>query len=134
VAFQEPGSAAHPPVAVPPSPLLEQLWQWILELYRRTDRDWYMGLPLYPIFVEAGLPRPVMHLDAAVGGGPEWVGYEYMASLVRTLVPRFVEAGVATAEQIDIDTFTDRLRADIVSRQGVATTWSFVTAWTQKPL
>ena len=134
VAFQEPGNAAHPPVSVPASPLLEHIWSWILELYRRTGRDWYMGLRLYPIFVEAGLPGPMMHLDAAVGGGLDWVGYEYMASLIQTLLPRLVEAGIATAEEIDINTLADRLRAEIAGRQGVATTWSFITAWTRKPL
>jgi ubiquinone/menaquinone biosynthesis C-methylase UbiE len=133
VAFQEPGNAAHYPVAVPPSPLLEKMWSWFLNLYRLVGIDWYMGLRLYPIFVEAGLPGPAMHLDAAVGGGADWVGYEYMAGLVRTLLPQFVEAGVATAEEIDIDTFTDRLRAEIAGQQGIATTWSFVTAWTRKP-
>ena len=53
-------------------------------------RDWYMGLRLYPIFVEAGLPGPVMHLDAAVAGGLNWVGHEYMGSLIAMLLPRLV--------------------------------------------
>jgi hypothetical protein len=30
---------------------------------------------LVPIFARAGLPAPTMHLDA-VGGGPDWPGYE----------------------------------------------------------
>jgi SAM-dependent methyltransferase len=134
IAFQEPGNASHPPVALPASPLMEQMWSWIMELYRRTGMDLYMGMHLYPIFVAAGLAGPSMHLDAAVGGGPEWVGYEYMAGLVRTLLPRFVAAGIATANQVDIDTFADRLRAEIVGHEAVATTWSFVTAWTRKSL
>lgn len=77
VAFQEPGNAAHPPIAEPPSPLLEQMWGWLMALYQRAGMDAHTGLHLYRFFREAGLPAPVMHLDAAVGGGLEWVGYEY---------------------------------------------------------
>jgi SAM-dependent methyltransferase len=132
IAFQEGGTGLQP-VAVPPSPLLDQMWHWIIELYHRTGMDVYTGLRLFPIFLEAGLPAPEMHLDAAVGGGADWAGYDYMASLVRTLLPRFQQLGIATAEEVDIGTFAERLRAEVVSQQGVMTTWSFVTAWTRKP-
>jgi ubiquinone/menaquinone biosynthesis C-methylase UbiE len=133
IAFQEPGNATLQPVAVPPSPLLDQLWQWIMQTYRHAGLDLYMGLHLFPLFAEAGLPVPEMHLDAAVGGGPEWAGYEYMASLIRTLLPRIVQFGIATPEEVGVDTLAERLRAEVVGRQGVVTTWSFITAWARKP-
>jgi ubiquinone/menaquinone biosynthesis C-methylase UbiE len=132
VAFQEPGNAALAPVAVPASPLLERMWGWIMELYRRAGMDAQMGLRLFPIFVEAGLPAPEMHLDAAVGGDEEWAGYDYMASLVRTLLPLFHQHGVATPDEVQVETFADRLRTEVVGQGGVVTTWSFVTAWTRK--
>jgi hypothetical protein len=97
VAFQEPANATLAPMSLPRSPLLEQLWRWILETYRRADMDLYMDLRLRSIFAEAGLPAPAMHLDAAAGGGPGWPGYEYMARLMRTILPEIIELGVATA-------------------------------------
>lgn len=133
IAFQEPGNAAALPVAVPTSPLLDQMSGWIMDLYRRAGMDLYMGLRLFPIFLDAGLPAPKMHLDAAVGGGLEWAGYDYMAGLVRTLLPRFEQFGIVTAEEVGIDTFAERLRSEMVSERGVMTTRSFVTAWTRKP-
>lgn len=133
VAFQEPGNAAHPPAALPPAPLLDQMWGWILALYRRVGMDEHAGLRLFRSFQEAGLPTPQMHLDVAVGGGPEWAGYDYMASLVRTLLPLFVQHGIATAEEVAVETFAARLRQQVVERRGVVTTWSFVTAWSRKP-
>jgi hypothetical protein len=69
-----------------------------------------------------------MHLDAAAGGGAEWPGYEYIAGLVRTILPRLVEHGVTTAEEVDVDSLGDRLRAETVASRGVVTTWSFITA------
>ena len=39
IAFQEPGNATLRPSALPPSPLLDQVWGWIMELYRRAEMD-----------------------------------------------------------------------------------------------
>ena len=87
MAFQEPANATLAPMSLPRSQLLERLWGWILETYRRAGMDLYMGLRLRSIFAEAGLAAPAMHLDAAAGGGPDWPGYEYMARLIRTILP-----------------------------------------------
>jgi SAM-dependent methyltransferase len=132
IAFQEPGNATLRSSALPPSPLLDRVWRWIMELYGRAEMDLYAGLRLFSIFKEAGLPEPQMHLDAAVGGGADWLGYEYIAGLVRTILPRLVDHGVATAEEVDVDSLADRLRAETVANHGVVTTWSFITAWARK--
>jgi hypothetical protein len=117
-------------MSLPRSQLLEQLWVWILETYRRADMDLYMGLRLRSIFAQAGLPAPVMHLDAAAGGGPDWPGYEYMARLIRTILPQITQLGVATEAEVEIDTLADRLRAE-VGDDGATVTWGFFTAWAQ---
>jgi SAM-dependent methyltransferase len=128
VAFQEPANATLAPMSLPRSPLLERLWGWILETYRRADMDLYMGLRLRSIFAEAGLAAPAMHLDAAAGGGPDWPGYEYMARLIRTILPQITKFGVATEQDVGIDTLAGRLRAEI-GDEGAAVTWGFITAW-----
>jgi ubiquinone/menaquinone biosynthesis C-methylase UbiE len=130
VAFQEPANATLAPMSLPHSPLLERLWTWIVETYRRADMDLYMGLRLRSIFAQAGLPAPAMHLDAAAGGGPDWPGYEYMARLIRTILPQITKLGVATEDDVGIDTLADRLRAEI-GDDGAAVTWGFITAWAQ---
>lgn len=128
VAFQEPGNAVLAPYAVPASPVLDQMWQWIMEVYRRSHMDLAFGLQLRPLFLKAGLPEPEMHLDAAVGGGPDWAGYDYMASLIRTLLPQILQHGIATEREVDIETLADRLHAE----SEISTTWSFVSAWAHK--
>ncbi|HEX2681523.1 MAG TPA: methyltransferase domain-containing protein [Candidatus Dormibacteraeota bacterium] len=132
IAFQEPGNATLQPSAMPPSALLDQVWSWIIDLYARAGMDLQAGLRLFSVFKEAGLPDPQMHLDAAVGGGADWPGYEYIAGLVRTILPRLIEHGVATAEEVDVDSLADRLRTELVASRGVMTTWSFITAWSRK--
>lgn len=93
--------------------------------------DLHTGLRLRSIFARAGLPAPAMHLDAAVGGGPDWPGYEYMGRLIRTILPQITKPGVATEEDVGIDTLADRLRAEI-GDDGAAVTWGFITAWTHR--
>ena len=35
-----------------------------------------------------------------MGGGPDWGGYDHLASVVRGLLPLIVQAGIATAEPL----------------------------------
>jgi SAM-dependent methyltransferase len=128
VAFQEPANATLAPMSLPHSPLLEQMWEWILETYRRAGMDLFAGLRLHSIFLEAGLPAPTMHLDAAVGGGADWPGCQYMAHLIRTILPQIVKLGVATSDEVSVDTLADRLHAQL-GDEGAAVTWGFITAW-----
>jgi hypothetical protein len=46
---------------------------------------------------------------------------------MRTLSDKY-----STAEEVDVDSLGDRLRAEIVASRGVVTTWSFITAWARK--
>lgn len=117
IAFQEPGNATLSPSALPPSPLVDQIWRWIMELYRKTGMDLYAGLRLFSLFEQANLLDPQMHLDAAVGGGPDWPGYEYIAGLVRTILPRLVEQDIVTAADVNIDSLADRLRDENRTQQ-----------------
>jgi hypothetical protein len=96
IAFQEPGNATLRPSALPPSPLLDQVWSWIMELYRHAEMD----LRLFSLFKDAGLPDPQMHLDAAVGAARTGRARNTSPGFVRTILPRLIEHGVATAEQV----------------------------------
>jgi hypothetical protein len=132
VAFQEPANATLAPMSLPRSQLLEQMWEWILETYRRAGMDPFAGLRLHSIFLQAGLPAPAMHLDAAVGGGPDWPGCQYMADLIRTILPQIVKLGVTTEDEVGVDTLGDRLQAEL-GDDGAAVTWGFITASALRP-
>ena len=58
---------------------------------------------------------------------PDWPGYEYMARLIRTVLPLITQLGVATQDDVEIDTLADRLHAEI-GDDGAAVTWGFITA------
>jgi hypothetical protein len=49
-----------------------------------------------------------------VGGGEDSPLYEWLADTVRTLLPRLLERGAVTEEEVSIDTLAARLRTDAV--------------------
>ncbi len=133
VAFQEYDLFTGVGFFYPPSPLWEQIWSWISQAFQRAGAELDMGLKLYSAFLEAGLPTPQMRFEAVLSGGSGSPLYEFYADVVRALMPMLAKFGIATAEDVDIETLADRIRAEIVSHQGVARTPALVSAWAHKP-
>jgi hypothetical protein len=92
-----------------------------------------MGFKLHHAFLEAGLPEPRMELNAPVGGGPRWGGYEFAAGTLRTLLPLVEKFGIATAEEVSVGTLAERLRDELVASNGVGKPPEMVSAWALKP-
>jgi SAM-dependent methyltransferase len=132
VAFQEYDLSSHGDAFYPPSPLWEQVWTLSTLPWQQAGGDLGRGMQLYGTFLKAGLPRPQMSYEAAIGGGPDWLGYEMWADTVRIFLPLIQKFGMATEEDIDIETLSERLREETVSRGGVARTPILVSAWVQK--
>ena len=65
---------------------------------------------LYKTFVDAGLPEPTLHFEAPMGGPEDWAGYEYLANSFRSLVPLMEAYGIATADNVDVDTLAARIQ------------------------
>jgi hypothetical protein len=95
----------------------------------RTDVE--MGLKLYRTFVDAGLPAPQLRSAAPIGGGPSWPGYTYLAGTLRSLLPFLEQVGAVVPGEVAIDTMEDRLRDEIVARNGVQILPPLVGAWTR---
>lgn len=129
VAFQEYDLSTDLSLFSPPSPLWQQIWGWITQAFRQAGAELQMGLQLYGTFLEAGLPAPQMRYEAILAGGPASPVYELYADTVRAALPMLVKFGIATAEDVDIETLADRLRAEIVTHQGVARSPALVSAW-----
>ena len=49
-------------------------------------------------------------------GGPEdWPGFEYLANSFRSLVPLLEAYGIATADELDVDTLAERIQAEVAA-------------------
>lgn len=129
VAFQEYDLPNHTDAFYPPSPLWEQAYAWIMDAFQRAGVEHRMGMSLHSTFLAAGLPAPRLRYEAAIGSRPEWLGYELMAETVRATLPLILKFGIATAEEADIETLADRLRAENSRQQGIARLPAHVSAW-----
>jgi hypothetical protein len=70
-----------------------------------------------------------MDFAAGIGGGPEWTGYDYAAETLRSVLPLVLKFGLATAEEVDIDTMAERLRAETLAAGGIVKVPDLVGAW-----
>jgi ubiquinone/menaquinone biosynthesis C-methylase UbiE len=135
MAFQESDFARLETLpAHPPCQLTEQACHWILEAGRRAGMPLRMGLDMYTAFLDAGFPAPQMGCEGTMGAGPDWLWYDYAAETVRSLLPLIVKFGIATAEEVAIDTLAERLRAEALSQRAVVRGPDVVSAWARKAM
>ncbi|MCE2414964.1 methyltransferase domain-containing protein [Candidatus Poribacteria bacterium] len=116
-AFQEPEYTLYPAFLHHDTPLMNQLIRWILDVFEHSGAHLDMGIGLYRAFVDAGLPPPTMHLESPIGAAKTWAGYRYMATIFQSLFPLLEKYGLATAEQVDVDTLATRLREEVLASQ-----------------
>ena len=132
VAFQE-NDFTYPPTTFPPAPLHQQVMRRTTPPAGGDGPDQRMGSKLYGTYLEAGLPAPQLRLEAPIGGGTDWPGYDYVADTVRSLLPMLERMGVATPEEVEVDTLADRLRAEAVGQARVQMLQIVIGAWARKP-
>ena len=117
--------------SMPPASLYDQAFFWIREAVGRAGLDPHLGMRLYSVFLDAGLPAPEMRSDAVVGAAPDWIGYEVIAGTVRSLLPLILKFGIATEQEVAIDTLASRLQVEIVSQRGMGRGPDVISAWTR---
>lgn len=116
--------------SVPPAPFITQVRDWMREAFASAGIEMEMGHKLYQTFKAAGLPAPQMEIDGFIGG-VEDVSPTLLTNVVRSLLPQIEATGVATAEEIQIDTLEERIRADLARTGGVMSTPLLIGAWSR---
>ena len=119
--------------SVPPSPAFEQCLQWIEAAFAVVGGDNRMGMKLYPTFRAACLPGPSMSIEGGIWGGPDNPAAVMVSEVMLTLLPLLVKSGIATEEQVGMQSLRDRIEKEIVDSGGVATSPSLISAWTRVP-
>ena len=129
VAFQEYDLSSHGDAFYPPSPLWEQAWRLTTLPFQRAGGNLHAGMQLPVMFRAAGLPTPHLSYEASIGTDGDWPGFDMWAADVRTFLPLIKQLGLATEEEIGIDTFAKRLREETVRQGGAARLPVVVSAW-----
>jgi hypothetical protein len=115
--------------SIPRVPTYERQVEWIRQALLATDARTQLGLELYSIFMAAGLPAPSMRMDAAINGNPDFLAYELLAEVTRSLLPVIEKFKIATAEEVDVCTLARRVRDEVVAVKGVAISPALIGAW-----
>lgn len=132
VAFLE-SNLASPWMSYPRSGTLDQLQRVRAAAMQKAGPvEFYMGVRVRELFISAGLPAPILATEAFIGGGPDWPGFQWIATLMRSVLPMFTRMGVTEAAEVDVDTLEDRLRAEL-GTHGLVLLHPHVAAWSRKP-
>jgi len=122
VAFQEPSWA-------PVFAILTHLTLWsaaaslMYETIGRSGANPEMGLALYRIFQEAGLPAPTMQMEAPLGNDPDFIRWMY--DVMCSLRPQIQQLNLSLEKLGDFDTLLERLQVEVAASNGV-TSWMAV--------
>jgi SAM-dependent methyltransferase len=115
-------------LAAPDTPLFAEVSRIICAAFERTGAAVYMADGLHSTFRAAGLAAPELRYER-VAGGPERRLTEYIRDLLISLSPVIEREGLATAEQLELDTVVARLDAELERTGGIVTLWPMVGAW-----
>jgi len=132
IAFQE-YDLSFCPKGHPEQPLMFWVEDIIIEFFRRAMPRPNIGTQLFWLMQEAGLPPPECRLECVMDGGPYSPVYEWLAETVRSLLPRMEALGITTAQAVDSDTLSQRLRDEAMATRGVVIAPSMIGAFARKP-
>jgi ubiquinone/menaquinone biosynthesis C-methylase UbiE len=125
IAFQE--SSWAPTFAISTHlPLWSAAASLMCETFRRSGANPEIGLALYRIFQESGLPAPAMQMELPLGDGADFIRWMY--DVICSLRPQIQQLNLSLEELGDLDTLPERLQAEVAASKGVASWMAIVGA------
>ncbi len=115
--------------SLPETAFMTQFKSWLVEAFARAGMV-MLGPRLWAIVEEAGLsPLGMIGVQPHFGPGDE-VGLAFLVENLRVAEPLIVGTGVATAEEIGMETFEQRLRDEAErTHPVVGATYMLLSAW-----
>ncbi|MEU0464906.1 MULTISPECIES: class I SAM-dependent methyltransferase [Amycolatopsis] len=114
---------------LPATPLSERVTHWIMAAFARSGLDPSLGARLGAVFADAGLSgATVLGLQAYRPPGDP-TGSRMAAGIIRTLLPVLTRTGLATPEEVGIDTLGQRFFDDHVNSGATFRPPTLVGAW-----
>jgi SAM-dependent methyltransferase len=114
----------------PPAPTHDRCWQWLRETFRLSGADTRMGINLFSTFIAAGLPAPSMQLEALVAGAAINADLlRLVADLAGSLAGSMERLGVATPEEVGLETLAERMIGEAAASGSVILGRSEIGSW-----
>lgn len=118
--------------ARPALPLLDLSIARIAEVYRRSGKAQDMGADLFPAFRAAGLSPKLFGLTR-ISDGADAAGFAFIVESVRSLAPAMQALGIATADEIALDTLHQRLLDEAAEGDSCIFYPRLIGAWARIP-
>jgi ubiquinone/menaquinone biosynthesis C-methylase UbiE len=134
VVAHEDAQQLTPPYAHPMFPLAEQTIAWLDTAYAGSGDNVQVGGELGWRFTEAGLvptEHPIVEMVCAQGDSAFAARKYYM--LLRSLAPVLVQQGIASEDELDLDTFEERFRAQARAVRSTVLVWPALVGWWARP-
>ena len=129
IVFQEHDSTGGP-VSRMPLPLHERVREWMWRTVEREGANVHMGFDLASVLERAGFT--VEHVRAeAIVQTPSM--HHPTGTIVRAMLPRILEQGVATEAELDVETLDQRLIEERVKANATYIGELAFGAWARKP-
>jgi SAM-dependent methyltransferase len=119
--------------SAPHSPSYDRITRLITDTIRAAGANVYMGLLLGEVFERAGLPHPMLRLQARVEGGPDAAIYGYITESLRSVLPLAEPLGVGGGTNVNIEKLEEELRAEVSASGGVLVSPPVITACSHLP-
>jgi len=115
----------------PSLPLYQNFARWSVEALRRSGFQIDMGLRLVNTFAEAGLRVPSTRSEILAVQGAGDAGYRFFQETLRELLPAMERFGITRADEVEVDSFAQRLEIETTAARGHAFLPLQVGAWTR---
>jgi ubiquinone/menaquinone biosynthesis C-methylase UbiE len=132
IAFMEPDFTVESRV-FPELPQFKNGGLWISEVLRRSGARLDMGMRLYATYRDAGFVNTATEVSHLSGCGMNREMAEYFADTLRSVLPKIIEYGIATHEEVQIDTLADRVEAAAREADPQWVASRYISAWARKP-
>lgn len=113
----------------PALPMVAEGLGWVRAAFRHAGADPAIGAKLALLLAQAGLADVQGFGVQGYFGPSDARGPALLSGVVRTLVPKIVEAGLATAEHIDIETLEARVAGAMQASGAVLLPPTLAGAW-----
>jgi ubiquinone/menaquinone biosynthesis C-methylase UbiE len=132
IAFMEPDFTVDSRI-FPDFPQFKACSTWISEALRHSGARIDMGMRLYATYLAAGFVNTATEATHLSGCGFSREMADFFAETIRSILPKIVQYGIATLEEVQIDTLADRMDAACRNADPQWVSSRYISAWARKP-
>lgn len=114
---------------LPPTDLSARIVYWLTESFRRSGLDPVLGARLADVMWDAGFDEATTLGLQGYRPPGDRDGARMAAQIIRTLLPIIEKTGIATPEEVDIDTLEDRIQRECLRHGAIFKPPTLVGAW-----